>query len=173
MKSIICIVFLILSLNNLFAQITAHVYYVPLEGKFPISSSPLKEYKDLVNSSKIDLRIELYPTYRFQTIKGVGGCFNEIGTDAYFTLSPSKRDELMTSLLDKEKGAGFSFCRLAIGASDFAHSAYSYSEAPDNYQMEHFSIERDKKTLIPCLKDALSKNPDLSFLLLRGALQPG
>ena len=162
-KSIINIAFLIFALNNLFAQPSAHIYYVPMNGKTQITSSPLKEYKNRINGSKTDLRIELYPDYRFQTIKGVGGCFNEIGTDAYFTLSSSKRDELMTSLFDKEKGAGFSFCRLAIGGSDFAHSAYSYAEVPDDYEMEHFSIGRDKKTLIPCIKDALSKNPDLCF----------
>ena len=50
----------------------------------------------------------------------------------------------MSNLFSKEK-AGFSFCRTAIGASDFGLDAYSYSLMPNDYKMAHFSIERDKK----------------------------
>ena len=58
-KSIINIAFLIFALNNLFAQPSAHIYYVPMNGKTQITSSPLKEYKNRINGSKTDLRIEL------------------------------------------------------------------------------------------------------------------
>ncbi|MEI6865254.1 hypothetical protein [Flavicella sp.] len=67
----------------------------------------------------------------------------------------------MNNLFSPTKGAGFSFCRTAVGASDFGLYAYSYSEVDGDYDMEKFSIKREEKTVIPYIQKAFKYNPEL------------
>lgn len=157
----------ILLLLSLFVSILAdgqtEVYYVSLER--PIAANPLQKYETTTNSEAKDARIKitLYPQLAYQTLLGVGGCFNEIGGVALMSLPESKRKDIMNSLFNAQSGAGFTFCRTAVGASDFGVNAYSYSEVKGDYQMKHFSIARDEKTLIPYIKMALAINPRLKM----------
>ena len=65
------------------------------------------------------------------------------------------------------QGCGFDYCRLSIGANDFAESWYSYNETEGDYEMKNFSIERDKKYImdpeIKLLLQNLIKKNSLSF----------
>ena len=63
----------------------------------------------------------------------------------------AKQKEVLENLFSINN-AGFTFCRTAIGASDFGINAYSYSEIAEDYQMEHFSVKRDKKYVRPDIK---------------------
>ena len=54
-----------------------------------------------------------------QTIRGFGGCFNELGQIALEKLDEGKRDEVLDALFGSE-GCGFTVCRVPIGASDYA-----------------------------------------------------
>ncbi len=127
-------------------------------------ASPIFKVNNSDTSKKIGWknRIFIQPEITFQTVEGIGGAFNEIGGEALLSLPKKKQKELMNNLFSKE-GAGFSFCRTAIGASDFGIDAYSYSEVPNDYDMEHFSTERDKKYVLPYLKQAFSINPNLTL----------
>ena len=98
-----------------------------------------------------------------QPVKGFGGAFNELGWVALGKLKQKDQDRVMRALFDTEQGCGFTFCRVPIGASDFALDWYSYSETPDDYVMKHFSIERDRKHLIPYIKRAMRIRPDLTL----------
>ncbi len=136
------------------------VYAVKLnEGK----ANPLFEVKQST-PGKVGWRNRVYinPEVEFQTMEGIGGAFNEIGGEALAALSPEKKDELMTNLFASDE-AGFTFCRTAIGASDFGIDAYSYSEKAEDYKMKHFSIDRDKKYVLPYLQAAFKVNPDLTL----------
>jgi glucosylceramidase len=137
------------------------VYAVQLEKG---EANPLVEVEQGNVDEKIGwkYRIFLKPDVTFQTIEGIGGAFNEIGGEALSAASEENKNTLMTQLFSNE-GAGFSFCRTAIGASDFGLDAYSYSMVADDYKMKHFSIERDKKYVLPYIKSALSENPDLTL----------
>lgn len=97
-----------------------------------------------------------------QTIEGVGGAFNEIGGQALLSLPKKEQNEVMQNLFGKDK-AGFTFCRTAIGASDFGLDAYSYSNTPNDFEMKHFSIERDKKYVLPYLKSAFAINKEVTL----------
>ncbi len=128
-----------------------------------VASPVFRVSNDIVNKKMgWQNRIFIQPEITFQTIEGIGGAFNEIGGEALLSLPQKKQNELMHNLFSKE-GAGFSFCRTAIGASDFGIDAYSYSEVPNDYEMTHFSIERDKKYVLPYLKQAFAINPDLTL----------
>ena len=50
-----------------------------------------------------------------QTIRGFGGCFNELGQIALEKLDEGKRNEVLDALFGSE-GCGFTVCRVPIGA---------------------------------------------------------
>ncbi|EOR94601.1 glycosyl hydrolase, 30 family [Arcticibacter svalbardensis MN12-7] len=102
----------------------------------------------------------IYPNIEFQTLEGIGGAFNENGGEAISYLNAEQINGLFKNLFSAQH-AGFSFCRTAIGASDFGLDAYSYSNENDDFGMSHFSINRDKKYVIPYIKNALKFNPNL------------
>lgn len=116
-----------------------------------------------------DIKIEtddsnLYLTGdRYQSLLGFGGCFNELGYIALQHLTEEDRGQLLHHLFHPEGDQRFDICRLPIGASDYAEQWYSCNEVDGDYAMEHFSIERDRKYLIPYIKEALKLNPDLKL----------
>lgn len=98
-----------------------------------------------------------------QEMEGFGGCFNELGFIALEKLSAEERKQVLYDLFHPDGAQKFSICRLPIGASDYALEWYSLNETDGDYAMEHFSIERDRKYLIPYIKEALALNPDLKL----------
>jgi glucosylceramidase len=100
---------------------------------------------------------------QYQLIEGFGGCFNELGFEALNLLTEEDRAQVLYSLFHPEGDHKFSICRLPIGASDYALEWYSLNDVDGDYTMEHFSIERDRKYLIPYIKEALQLNPDLKL----------
>ncbi|WP_044149623.1 glycoside hydrolase family 30 protein, partial [Candidatus Epulonipiscium viviparus] len=96
--------------------------------------------------------------------EGFGGCFNELSQIALLKLSDQKRKEVYDILFAKDAdGLKFDFCRIPIGASDYAELWYSHNEVDGDYEMANFSIKRDQKYLIPYIKEALKRNPDMKF----------
>ncbi len=95
---------------------------------------------------------------------GFGGCFNELGAKALFALPGNKREEVLHALFGAE-GCGFNFCRMPIGASDYALSWYSLADAPEDYTLEHFSLARDREFLLPYVHAARAIRPDLQLFI--------
>ena len=100
---------------------------------------------------------------RHQTWQGWGGCFNEIGWQVLQNLPVAKRQSILAALFDPRSGCRFNFCRLPIGASDYAQEWHSCNETPGDYAMKHFSIARDKRQLIPYIKAALQYQPAMKL----------
>ncbi|KRG15720.1 glycosyl hydrolase [Virgibacillus soli] len=100
---------------------------------------------------------------KFQLVDGFGGCFNELSWKALQELTDEERENVFHSLFHPGGEQKFSICRIPIGASDYALDWYSLNETDEDYAMEHFTIERDKKHLIPYIKEALKYNPNLVF----------
>ena len=107
--------------------------------------------------------ITVDPSQASQTITSFGGAFNEQGWQALSLLSAAERDAALRALFDRESGLGFDYCRLPIGASDYAMDRYTLDESSGDTQMAHFSIERDKQRLIPYVKAAQAIRPDLKL----------
>jgi glucosylceramidase len=95
-----------------------------------------------------------------QTIDGFGGCFNELGWVTLSALNETDRDAVIRDLFGEE-GMNFTLCRMPVGANDFARDWYSYNETDQDFEMERFSIDNDKETLIPFIKSAQKVNPDI------------
>ena len=93
---------------------------------------------------------------------GFGCCISELGVKALNSLPLDKRNEVYDQLFGKE-GCGFTFCRLPIGANDFAEGWYSYNDTQDDFEMKNFSIDRDRKYIIPAITEAKKRSKGLRF----------
>lgn len=104
--------------------------------------------------------IRINPEITFQKILGFGGAFTE--SSCYVLSSINKK--LADQILDEyflESNLNYQFGRISIGSCDFSLDSYSYSYKKD---LSDFSIERDRKYVIPAVKSALSRNRNLKFL---------
>ena len=103
----------------------------------------------------------------FQTIDGFGACFNELGWDALNLLPATLREQVFADFFapygSDRFGLGFTHCRMPVAANDFARDWYSYNETPGDFAMEHFSIDRDRTSLIPYIKAAKVHQPELKI----------
>lgn len=106
--------------------------------------------------------IKLDPKTTFQTIDGFGGCFNELGWEALQAI-PADRSEAALKELFSPDGANFTLGRAPLGANDFSLGWYSLNETPGDYEMKHFSIERNREALIPYIKAAMKYQPGLGI----------
>jgi glucosylceramidase len=97
----------------------------------------------------------------YQTVDGFGGCFNELGWQALQALDEAGQATALRALFDVS-GCDFNLCRAPIGANDFALDWYSLDETPGDYGMTNFSIERDRKCLIPFMNAAMRYQTNLA-----------
>jgi len=153
---------MLLFTSMVFAQ-TVKVHYISFLPTEQIQANPVKEFDQEGSNASLKDKVVVFPQLRFQTITGMGGCFNENGGEALLSLPKNKQQEIMRNLFDAQSGCGFTFCRTAIGSSDFGLDAYSYSEVAGDFKMEHFSVKRDEQFVLPYIKSALDINPALQL----------
>ena len=95
-------------------------------------------------------------------IYGFGACFNEIGMKSIASLPTDKQDEIYDELFSPD-GLNFSYNRISVAANDFAEDWYSYNDTKGDYEMKNFSIKRDSRYIIPAIKQAQKRCPDMAF----------
>lgn len=122
---------------------------LPTDG---LASAPAAEQTILIDA-----------TATAQTVEGFGSCFSELGWDCLSALDDEARAAIFHELYAPGVGGNFTICRMPIGSSDFALDYYSFDDVEGDFAMEQFSIDRDKRTLIPFIKGALQSNPDLKI----------
>ncbi|ADV65898.1 carbohydrate-binding protein [Deinococcus maricopensis] len=117
---------------------------------------------------------ELFPTITvdagrtYQRMEGVGAALTE--SSAWLIqhkLSAAGRDALLHDLFDAQRGAGFDYVRLPMGASDFARSHYTYDDVPagsSDATLAHFSVDHDRADVLPVAVAARTINPNLQFM---------
>ncbi|MBU5671676.1 S-layer homology domain-containing protein [Paenibacillus brevis] len=106
---------------------------------------------------------------KYQEIDGFGASMTDSSAWLLFEqLDAAQREEAMRKLFDPAQGAGFSYIRIPMGASDFALDKYTYNDLPGgvttDVNLDYFSIEHDMDYILPILKQALEINPDLKFM---------
>lgn len=112
---------------------------------------------------EVNITINTSKEEQAQMIEGFGACFNELGWTSLKLLSETDRNSIMKELFQSDYGVCFTICWMPVGANDFSRDWYSYNEVPGDFDMKNFSIENDKETLIPFIKEARSFQPDLKL----------
>lgn len=107
--------------------------------------------------------VDIDPKKTDQTIKGFGVSFSELGWQSLSLLSPEDRSAVLDELFVPGQGANFTICRTPVGANDFSIDFYSFDETDGDFELNDFSIARDQQTLIPLIKEALARNPELKI----------
>lgn len=105
-------------------------------------------------------------TLKYQEIDGFG--FTLTGGSAMLlaAMDGPHRSALLKELFSTE-GIGVSYLRISIGASDLDEKVFSYSDLPEGESdplMERFSLDPDRKYLIPVLKEILQIFPELKIM---------
>jgi len=111
--------------------------------------------------------ITVNPKKTCQLILGMGGSFEHTTCYNLFQLGPEKMAETIERMVSPDTGIGMNLMRICIGTPDFTGEPwYSYDDMPPgekDVELARFSIEKDRAYVIPVLKKALEKNPDLLF----------
>lgn len=114
--------------------------------------------------------IRINPNITYQTIEGYGAAMTD--SSAWLIqnrMNAAQRDRLMSDLFSIESGIGVNFLRVPMGASDLiaAPPFYTYNDLPSGLtdpSQSNFSIAHDFETIIPSLKQAQAKNPDIRLI---------
>lgn len=117
----------------------------------------LSKKKDINLLSKLNSSlpvVALDRTKTYQEIIGFGGAFTEAASTTLDKMSSDKRKEIMKAYFDPKNGHGYTLCRTHINSCDFSLGNYAYCEVDGDTKLKNFDISRDKKSLIPMIKEA-------------------
>lgn len=106
--------------------------------------------------------LNIYPDRRYQEVLGFGAAFTETSAYNYAKMDQADKKKVAEALFDGENGLGFNFCRTHIHSCDFALNRYTYVREQDE-KLDTFSIERDRKYIIPFVKDALELSKEMQL----------
>ena len=98
--------------------------------------------------------VNVFDDVKYQEVLGFGGAFTESSAYLYSLLSKEDKRKFLEFYFDREKGIGYNFGRSHINSCDFSISIYSSVEDGDK-TLETFNLDREKKYILPFLKDAL------------------
>jgi len=104
---------------------------------------------------------------KFQTIDGFGFALTWGSTLHLHNMSPAARKAVMNEIFSVDTGAGVSYLRLTIGASDLNSFVYSYDDLPAGQtdpELKKFNLGHDYDHVIPVLKEILSINPQIKLM---------
>lgn len=120
--------------------------------------------------SSPEFTITINPNKTYQIMDGFGAAMTGSSVHLINRLSQEQREQLLKELFTNE-GLNMDMVRHTIGASDYSvdasgrGSSYTYDdiESGTDYNMEHFSIDKDQE-VVSMLEQAARLNPDLKVL---------
>jgi len=95
----------------------------------------------------------LDPNITYQEMIGFGGAFTESSAYNLLRINKAQREAAIKAYFDPEEGLGYTIGRVSIHGCDFSLNSYTYIEEGDA-ELKTFDISRDKKSVIPLIKDA-------------------
>lgn len=98
--------------------------------------------------------VNVFDEIKYQSVLGFGGAFTESAAYLYSLLSNTQKKQFMENYFSREKGIGYNFGRTHINSCDFSLDIYSYVKDGDR-ELKTFNIDRDRKYIIPFVKDAM------------------
>jgi len=104
----------------------------------------------------------------YQSMDGFGYTLTGGSAELLHQMAPAERAAILQELFGTEdRQIGVSYLRLSIGASDLDAEVFSYNDLPAGQtdpKLEKFSLEPDRRHLIPVLKEILAINPHIKLL---------
>jgi glucosylceramidase len=104
----------------------------------------------------------------FQQMDGFGFALTGGSAIHINAMEPASRKKLLEELFGRgDSSISVSYLRVSIGASDLSDRVFSYDDLPageTDPEMKKFSIDPEKKDLIPVLKEIISINPSIKLL---------
>lgn len=101
-----------------------------------------------------------------QQILGFGGAFTDTSAMALMHMSPKLQEEALTAYFDTENGLGYNMGRVPVGGCDFSSVPYSEDETAGDTALEDFTIEQDRRGILPLIRAAKEKMREDTELLL-------
>jgi glucosylceramidase len=136
----------------------ARIYVTDREGGRRLSEIDPGLFAPLEQPEEHRPTIMLDASKTFQTIVGIGGALTDASAETFFKLPEERQKELLTAFFDREKGSGYSLCRISIHSCDFSSASYTYDDVAGDTGLVHFSIEPDLKFKIPFIRAAVEKS---------------
>jgi glucosylceramidase len=91
---------------------------------------------------------------KFQEFFGFGGAFTEAAAVTLDKMPSRLRQEILAAYFSPDRGNAYTLCRTHINSCDFALGNYAYADVAGDIELKHFSIERDRLSLIPMIRAA-------------------
>lgn len=112
--------------------------------------------------------IEVDTTKTYQTIDGFGFALTGGSAMLINSLDDTQKAAWIKDLFATDGNKiGISYLRVTLGASDLSKTTFTYNEPTQSLtdvEMKEFSIDMEKKDLIPVLKSILAINPNIKIL---------
>ncbi len=140
---------------------------------FFLNGKAIKEEKEIAITSEADeIRhlesgvINIYPEMEYQEIEGFGGALTETSAYLYSKMDAAQKKQFLEDYFG-ENGQGYRFLRMHIDSCDFSLEEYQAVADPiADPDLTTFTIDRDKKYMIPMLKDAMEMTATPFSILL-------
>jgi glucosylceramidase len=153
------------SINSSAGDITVRV----TDEKRRFERAPNTAWRRIPGPSSADVTLD--PGMKFQSILGFGAAFTDASCYMFSQLSEDAREQLFHELFDPSE-LGLNVCRTCIGASDYSTELYSFDDGEPDPELKRFSIDHDRRYVLPSLRQARKVNPEL-FLLSTPWSPPG
>jgi glucosylceramidase len=138
-------------------------------------SDPGKSIKFVEQAAGIDTgrvdgnpTIAIKPSWTRQEMDGFGFALTGGSARHIHNMSAAKRAQLLKELFDSsDKNIGISYLRVSIGSSDLDEKVFSYDDLPPgqtDVNMDYFTLDEDRRHLVPVLKEILYFNSDIQIL---------
>lgn len=113
-------------------------------------------------------QITVNPAVMMQEMDGFGFTLNGGSALHLHNIPDEVRKQLLTELFEyHENSIGVSYLRVSIGASDLDEKVFSYNDletGQTDLAMQSFTLEEDRKYLIPILNEILKINPEIKII---------
>jgi glucosylceramidase len=142
----------------------AHVWVTSPDGSLKMAD---QGSVDFAPGGSDALTVSVDPSRDYQSMDGFGASITDSSAHVLYRLDSKHRSAAMASLFGRA-GDRLSFLRQPMGSSDFVDGPhYTYDDMPageTDYGMHHFSIQHDRKQILPLLRTALALNPQLKVI---------
>ena len=131
---------------------TLRIFLTRRDGDAPLAEQPAPQR--CADDAAL-LRLMVNTERRFQTHLGFGGAFTEAAASVWQGLPEAAREQLLRDYFDPVEGHGYTLGRVHMNSCDFALGNYAHVERPDDFALDSFTIERDRRALLPFIQAAL------------------